>query len=164
MADVATAAGMSAGLIYRYFDSKAAIVKAIIQRHIESDECKTAGLDTPAEVTREILALVERWQQGRDPKLNPVLTLELSAEASRDAQIAQVVRRSDRLVAERITQAVRRFAGRDGVRLSAAAARSRAVLLHCLIEGLAMRVVRDPALRRATLQPALEQIIAALMG
>ena len=37
MAHIAQTAGMSAGLIYRYFDSKASIVKAIIERHLETD-------------------------------------------------------------------------------------------------------------------------------
>ena len=35
MAHIAQTADMSAGLIYRYFASKAAIVKAIIERHLE---------------------------------------------------------------------------------------------------------------------------------
>ena len=43
MAGIAQTADMSAGLIYRYFDSKAAIVKAIIERHLESEHYKKIG-------------------------------------------------------------------------------------------------------------------------
>jgi AcrR family transcriptional regulator len=164
MADVAATAGMSAGLIYRYFDSKSAIVKAIIERHIESDECKAIGLNSVADVTEGILEIFERWRRGDDPKFNPVLILELSAEATRDPKIAHAVRSSDQIIGNDIAQAVRQCAQTGGVTLTAVAARSRAVVLQCLIEGLAMRVVRDPKLRRGTLKPALERIISALMS
>lgn len=164
MADVATTAGMSAGLIYRYFDGKSAIVKAIIERHIESDECKAIGLKSSADVINSMLDIFERWRRGDDPKFNPVLLLELSAEASRDAQIAKAVRSSDQIIGGDIAQALRCCAQANGVALTAADARSSAVVLQCLMEGMAMRVVRDPKLRRGTLLPALTKIVAALMG
>lgn len=165
MAHIATTAGMSPGLIYRYFDSKSAIVKAIIERHIESDQCQKIGqLNSAADVTRGILEVFECWRRGDDPKLNPVLLLELSAEATRDAQIAHAVRSKDRVIGEEITEAVRRSARLAGITLTAADARSRAVVLQCLFEGLAIRLVRDPTLRRRTLQPALEKIITELLS
>jgi hypothetical protein len=37
-------------------------------------------------------------------------------------------------------------------------------VLQCLIEGLAIRLVRDPTLRRRTLEPALEKIISELLS
>ena len=51
-----------------------------------------------------------------------------------------------------------------GVRLSAGAARSRAVVLQCLVEGLAMRAVRDPDIKPATVKPALKAIVDALLS
>jgi AcrR family transcriptional regulator len=165
MAHIATTAGMSPGLIYRYFDSKSAIVKAIIERHIESDQCQQIGkLNSPADVTRGILEVFESWRRGDDPKFNPVLLLELSAEATRDAQIAHAVRSKDRVIGEEIAEAVRRCARLAGITLTPALARSRAVMLQCLVEGLAIRLVRDPTLRRRTVEPALEKIIAELLS
>jgi hypothetical protein len=93
-----------------------------------------------------------------------VLLLELSAEATRDAQIAHAVRSKDRVIGEEITEAVRRCARLAGITLTPALARSRAVVLQCLIEGLAIRLVRDPTLRRRTLEPALEKIISELLS
>ena len=53
MAHIATTAGMSPGLIYRYFDSKSAIVKAIIERHLESEHYKKIGqLHSAEDVSR----------------------------------------------------------------------------------------------------------------
>jgi len=59
---------------------------------------------------------------------------------------------------------VRRIARTRGVTLTSAAARDRADMLQCLMEGLASRVVRDPKLRRSTLKPMLEKVIAVLLA
>jgi len=40
MAHIATTAAISPGLIYRYFKNKSAIVRAIIERHLENDGCR----------------------------------------------------------------------------------------------------------------------------
>ncbi|HXR18335.1 MAG TPA: TetR/AcrR family transcriptional regulator [Steroidobacteraceae bacterium] len=165
MAHIAQTAGMSQGLIYRYFDSKSAIVKAIIARHLESDQYKMIGrLNSVEDVSRAILETFECWRRRDDPKMNAVLMLELTAESTRDPEIARAVRSKDRMIGAQISQAVRRSARSRGVRLSAAAMRSRAVLLQSLVEGLALRVVRDPKLQRATLKPALDAIITVLMS
>jgi AcrR family transcriptional regulator len=165
MAGIAQTAEMSAGLIYRYFDNKAAIVKAIIERHLESEHYKKIGqLNSAEDVSRSILETFESWRRRDDPKMNPVLMIELAAESTRDPEIAHAVRTKDRAFEPSIAALVRRIARSRGVKLSATAARSRAMMLQCLVEGLAMRVVRDPKLRRATLKPALESIVAALMS
>ncbi len=165
MAHIAKTAGMSAGLIYRYFDSKSAIVKAIIERHLESDQAQMVGqLNSAGDASRCVLQIFESWRRRDDPKMNPVLMLELAAESTRDPEIARAVRSKDQAMGERLMQAVRRSAKLQGVKLTPAAARSRAVMLQCLVEGLALRVVRDPALQRSTLKPALDAIIAVLMS
>jgi AcrR family transcriptional regulator len=165
MAHIAQTAGMSAGLIYRYFDGKSAIVKAIIARHLESDHYKMIGrINSAEDVSRRILEIVESWRRRDDPKIDPVLMLELAAESSRDPEIARAVRTKDRFIGESIALAVRRSARSGGVKLTLAAARSRAVMLQCLVEGLALRVVRDPKLRTGALKPALDALIAKLMS
>ena len=165
MADIAQTADISAGLIYRYFDSKSAIVKAIIERHLESEHHrKIARLNSAQDISRAILETCDSWRRRDDPKLNAGLMLELTIESSRDPKIARAVRAKDRVLGRSITEAVRRSARSRGVQLSTAAARSRAVVLQCLVEGLAMRVVRDPKFNRATVKPALEAIVAVLMS
>jgi AcrR family transcriptional regulator len=165
MAGIAQTAEMSAGLIYRYFDNKAAIVKAIIERHLESEHYKKIGqLHSAEDVSRSILDTFDSWRRREDPKMNPVLMIELAAESTRDPEIARAVRTKDRAFEPNISALVRRIARSRGIKLTVAAARSRAMVLQCLVEGLAMRVVRDPKLQRATLKPALEAVVAVLMG
>jgi len=164
MANIAQTADMSQGLIYRYFDGKSAIVKAIVKRHLDSEHFRQIGqLNSAEDVSRGILETFESWRRRDNPKVNAVLMLELTAESTRDGEIARAVRAKDRALGSSIAEAVRRAAHARGVRLMPAACRSRAVVLQCLVEGLAMRVVRDPKLNRATLKPALDAIIAALM-
>ena len=165
MAHIAQTAGMSAGLIYRYFDSKALIVKAIIERHLETDgACAIDRLNSPEDVCAAMLDLFECWRRGDDPKMNAGLVLDLTAECTRDPQIARVVRDKDRLVGDELAQVVRRIARARGVVLTNAAARDRSDLLQCLMEGLASRVVRDPKLRRGSLKPMLERVIDVLLA
>jgi AcrR family transcriptional regulator len=165
MAHIAETAGISAGLIYRYFDSKALIVKAIIERHLETESsAQIDRLNSSDDVRDAVLELFERWQRSDDPHMNAGLFLDLTAECTRDAQIARVVREKDRVVGDGLAQAVRRIARARGVTLHSSAAHERAELLQCLVEGLACRVVRNPKLRRATLKPMLEKIIGVLLA
>jgi AcrR family transcriptional regulator len=165
IAHIADTAGISAGLIYRYFDSKALIVKAIIERHLETDgACAIDQLNSSDDVCAAMLDLFECWQRGDDPKINAGLFLDLTAECSRDPEIARVVRGKDRVVGDGLAQVVRRIAQARGVILKGAAARDRAELLQCLMEGLASRVLRDPKLRRSTLKPLLDKVIAVLLA
>jgi AcrR family transcriptional regulator len=164
MAHIADTAGISAGLIYRYFDSKALIVKAIIERHLETDgSCAIDWLNSSEDVCDAMLDLFECWQRGDDPKMNAGLFLDLTAECTRDPEIARVVREKDRVVGDGLAQVVQRIARTRGVTLKTAAARERADLLQCLMEGLASRVVRDPKLRRSALKPMLERVISILL-
>ena len=163
MARVAETAGVSAGLIYRYFDSKAAIVKAIVARHLDEGARVMEQLSSPDDMCEQMLDVFDRWRRGDDPKMNACLMLDLSAECTRDTKIARVVRDKDRLVEEHLMRAVERITQARGVKLSTAEARSRATILQCLFEGLASRAVRDPTLQRRTLKPAMEKIVTVLL-
>jgi AcrR family transcriptional regulator len=165
MASIAATAGMSAGLIYRYFAGKNEIVRAIVQRHMETDGCPaTCRLQKPEDFCSEALAMFERWKRRDTPSMNAALLLELTAEAARDPEIAQIVRDKDQLIARDLTQIVQRLAREQGARLSPNAAYTRAVILQCVVEGLACRAVRDPQLSAQTLKPLLGKLIAAMLG
>jgi AcrR family transcriptional regulator len=165
MADITTTAGMSAGLLYRYFNGKNQIVQAIIERHLETDGCQAMGaIHTRADFTREALERFERWRRRDDPGMNAALMLELSAEAARDPEILRITRGKDQAVVESLTCAVQRAAHAEGIELSAAEAQIRAVVLQCMVEGLACRAVRDPDLSAKQLRPVIGRVIAALIS
>jgi AcrR family transcriptional regulator len=165
MAQIAATADISAGLIYRYFESKSAIVKAIIDRHLESESLRVIDrLNATDDMVDELLNVFERYRSRTDPKMNAALLLELTAESTRDPKLMQVVRSKDHVIGASLRQAVRRSAAAQGVRLTAVEARTRAVMLQCLVEGLAMRSIRDPALQRKDLRASIKLIVAALLS
>jgi sugar (pentulose or hexulose) kinase len=96
--------------------------------------------------------------------MNAGLLLDLTAVCTRDPAIARVVREKDRVLGERLAQVVRRIARARGVILTSTAARDRADMLQCLMEGLASRVVRNPKVRRSRLKPMLEKVVAMLLA
>jgi AcrR family transcriptional regulator len=165
MARIAQTADISAGLIYRYFDSKAAIVEAIIARQLESETNRVIDqIACTDDMCTAMLDVFDRWRRGNDPKMNTGLLLDLMAECTRDPKIARLVRNNDRAVEERLAHAVERLAQLRGGKLTSAEARGRAILLQCLTEGLACRAARDPGLQRRAFKPALEQIVGVLFA
>ncbi len=165
MAHIAATARMSPGLIYRYFNAKNEIVRAIVERHLETDGCPAMQrLNTREDFCARMMEAFERWRRRDNPSMNAALILELTAEASRDAEILEIVRSKDRAVSKDLSVAVQRAAREEGTSLSLEAAHLRAVVLQCLFEGLACRVVRNPSLSAAALRPLLDKVIAALMS
>ena len=164
MADIGAAAGMSPGLIYRYFHGKNQIVQAIIEQHLETDGCpSTEGLHTCEDFCAKLLEKFESWRRRDDPRMNAALMLELTAEAARDPEIMRITRAKDQAVMQRLAVAVQHAAQSEGVRLTAAAAQIRSVVLQCLVEGLACRAVRDPDLSARQLKPLIAKVLAALL-
>ncbi len=164
MAQMATKADISAGLIYRYFENKGAIMKAIIDRHLENEvPCLIDRLDSIDDMVEELLNAFERYRDCKDPKMNAALVLELTAESTRDPVLMKAVRNKDHVVGTALAHKVRRGAAAAGVKLTPAAGRARAVLLQCLFEGLIMRSIRDPSLTRGTLRPSIKKLVATLL-
>ena len=164
MARVAETAGISPGLIYRYFDGKASLVKAIIMRQLESEGARVIDeVVSPQTMSERMLNMFDHWRRGNEPKTNASLMLDLAAECSRDSKIARVVRDKDQMVEERLKAAIGRIVEAAGGRITATEARSRAIVLQCLFEGLCSRATRDPSLQRKALKSALEQVVDVLL-
>ncbi|HET6630435.1 MAG TPA: helix-turn-helix domain-containing protein, partial [Woeseiaceae bacterium] len=64
MAKIAEAAGMSPGLIYRYFDSKNAIILAIIEQQLQDARADIAALDPATDLVPVFQDLFTRWRRG----------------------------------------------------------------------------------------------------
>ncbi len=164
IADIAKTAEMSAGLIYRYFDSKDAIVRAIVDRQIEEARELLDAIGSAEDLVTAILDHFERWSRPQDGEMNAALFLEMAAEATRDPRVAEVTRAADCLVRARLQEALRRSVRAEGGELDEASAERRVLALQCVIEGLLVRAVRQPDLDRATLRACLEEALAGLIG
>jgi AcrR family transcriptional regulator len=162
MALIAETAGISAGLIYRYFDSKNAIVLAIIARELEGKRAKIEELYSRPGFLDAVVEKFCAWQSGDASVMNAPLFLEMSAEATRAPEIARAIEASDALTREDFEQWLSRAREEGGMGIAKDVARAHAILMQCLIEGLVVRAVRDPGLDAATLRHALEPLFRHL--
>lgn len=162
MALIAETAGISAGLTYRYFDSKSAIMLAIIARELEGKRARIEELCGTKDFLAAVLEKFRAWQTGSADVMNAALFLEMSAEASRSPEILEAIRKSDALVLGEFEGWLRRDRGAGGQGMPAGEASRRALLMQCLIEGLVVRAARDPGLDAGAVGRALLPVFAQL--
>ena len=164
MANIAETAQMSAGLMYRYFVNKSAIVLAIIERQLQEGRAHVARLRTSSDLAADLLDFFGRWR-ARDPgSMNAALFLEMNAEATRDPQIAAALRRSDDAIREDLVAWLSRDREAGGLGLPPATAATRVFVLQTLVKGLAMSAVLQPDIDqdalRATIEAQVERLLA----
>lgn len=164
MANIAEAARMSAGLMYRYFENKSAIVLAIIERQLREGRDQIARMHAPSELAEHLLVVFSRLQ-ARDPgAMSAALYLEMSAQATRDPQIAAALHTFD----ERIRADFQSWMSRDhahgGLGLPPESASSRAFLLQCFIQGMVVSVARQPDLDPAMLRETIDGVVGRLLS
>lgn len=163
MATIADTAGMSAGLMYRYFENKSAIVLAIIERQLQEGRAHIARLRTSSDLAAELLEVFERWR-ARDPgAMNAALFLEMNAEATRDPQIAAALRRSDEAIRHDLEAWMSRDRADGGLGLPPETVPTRVFILQTFVKGLAMSAVRQPDLDHGALQAAIDAQVGRLL-
>lgn len=115
MQEICEAAAISAGALYRYFESKDAIIFALAEQerlenaeliaHLTASEDLVEGL---CQALPEIVALSGDEQYGR-------LTIEIGAEAARNPAIAEVFARNETELRGALVDALKRGQGRGDV-------------------------------------------------
>src|ERR1700730_18253869 len=92
MHDISAEAGISVGLIYRYFQNKEAVISAMADRHKKE-------IHEVVERARQASTLLEALEIlftahccDESPKVQSAFVVDLYAEASRNSQIADLVR------------------------------------------------------------------------
>src|SRR5690606_2566518 len=100
IANIAETAQVSAGLIYRYFENKNAIVLAIIDRQLRQSRRNIADLQNGVDADSLVPRVADLWRKDEPNDMDPVLFLEMSAESSRNPEIAEALRHADRISAD----------------------------------------------------------------
>ena len=163
MATIADTAGMSAGLMYRYFENKSAIVLAIIERQLQEGRAHVARLRTSSDLAAELLDVFERWR-ARDPgAMNAALFLEMNAEATRDPQIAAALRRSDEAIRHDLEAWMSRDRADGGLGLPPGTVATRVFVLQTFVKGLAVSAVRRPDIDHGALKAAIDAQVGRLL-
>lgn len=159
--DIARAAGISMGLLYRYFPGKHAIIVAVAERSrraaLDRIAAFAAAADPLADLPRLVADLVRDWTQ---PGYLP-LTAEIWAESFRDPEVRALVR--DDIAALRGTLGEAVAAHQRAGRIDAGcAADALAGLILAVVDGLTTgATLDDGAGLDATLAP-LRRMAAAL--
>lgn len=163
MAGIAETAAMSPGLIYRYFDNKNAIILAIIERQLAERNRNIDSLQLQPDWEQRICDLFLGWQRGDDSLMNAALFLDMSAEATRDPQIAEALAAADRAGRERFLDWLRQYAASQGAQPDDDELKARALVLQGFIEGLAIRAVREPDFSADGVAAAVRRLVPGLL-
>jgi AcrR family transcriptional regulator len=164
IAAICKRAGVSAGHLYHFFLGKEAIVAAIVERdraRIRVEIEKLLSSDAPIDA---IVNAITNNTLAEDFGLDPVLSLEIYAEAARNPLIAQILHDFAREVHTDAVAMLETLQARGTIAtnldLSAAAS-----LLISLVEGMMVRrTVMDPDGDPSVLAKPLEQMLSGLLS
>ena len=170
MQDLARAAGMSAGNFYRYFNSKNAIVEAMIQRDLDEVQNEFT-LIMQSKNPLETLRVLIRHRIDLPPEDHGPIWAEIEATAARRPEIAALLARMETEITRNLVAVFARIAS---VSVETAEQRftAHAGLILMLIQGLTIRSgcaiasgTRGPdhalaALVMATIERTLAEIAA----
>jgi len=151
MAEISKAAGMSAGHIYNYFDSKDAIIAAFVEQNVERVSQLMTDLGQQADPLQSMVDDAPRHvREHLDPATWP-LALEISAEAARNPKIAEVVHDADRRARVQFRAILKCSRERHGLAVDSDTLDGLLDAMICLFQGLDVRVVHNPNVNEAAL-------------
>ncbi len=161
MAQIAQAANMSVGHIYRYLPNKEALIGAIFQRDaaVALASVETLEID-PRPIRQALQAYARRTIERLTEPSRSTLYLEMMAEASRNPAVARVMREAFAEVQSRMV-AVLQKARPEGC--SAAEMRERIQILDLLFAGVCMKMVKSPDFDREPLAALVTDCIAKMV-
>ncbi|MCA3562062.1 MAG: TetR/AcrR family transcriptional regulator [Aestuariivirga sp.] len=155
-------AGISPGHLYHYFDSKEAIVEAIV----ESDRAAIRGtlneLALAGDPIEALMTLIVQPNAADGFKLDGVLSLEIYAESTRNPRVAAILAAFN---ADARASLVRLLLGlqRSGRIDTGADPHSLASVLIAVAEGLMLRESLDPAHKPEAAAPHVRQVLLSML-
>lgn len=163
MAEIAKTAGMSAGHIYNLFANKDDVIAAIVER--DRDEIVRRIQETldGDDVAGALLAAVEESCHQPDREDEAALNLEVLAEASRNARLAEVVVGSETVIRNKAMVLIRMALGPAADTLPADEIEARASVLAALFNGLMVLSVSQPDLNQAAVTRVMQRMMRVLI-
>ena len=162
MAEIAKAAGLSVGQIYRYFENKEAIIAAIVAQDLAEMREKFAELESQPGTLLD--ALEEHLPDALDKCFDPrrsALMVEVWAEAARNPKVAAIVRAAD----EQERGLALTLLGRSRKpEWSDADFQAHCETIGLLFDGLIIRAVNHPDLDRKALTAVLRSTMRHLLS
>jgi len=163
MATIAETAQMSAGLIYRYFSSKSEIILAIIDQQLEMVRNEMRQFDGTKDLAHDLSEFFGKNQCPNGKHLNAALFLEMSAEASRDPDIATSIHASDTALRKEFCEWLGRSRDENGLGLPPSQTKEIALMVQLIVDGLKARELREPDLDRDLLNRTLKTFLPLIL-
>ena len=163
MAEISKTAGMSAGHIYNYFESKEAIIESIIEKDMEEMFSIFQKFeDHPGDVLQ---ALIDGLNIGVQRHMDTgacVVDLDMMAEAGRNAKVASLLRDMDIQARTRMRQLL--TSERSTLKnIEEQELDSRINVIFSMMAGLLLRKVLYPELTEETVLIALRPAMKTLL-
>ena len=163
MAEISKTAGMSAGHIYNYFESKEAIIESIIEKDMEEMFSIFQQFeDHPGDVLAALLDGLNIGVQRHMDTGACVVDLDMMAEAGRNVKVASLLRDMDTQARGRMRQLLtsERSALKDNDELEL---ESRINVIFSMMAGLLLRKLLYPELTEKTVLIALRPAMKTLL-
>ena len=163
MAEISKTAGMSAGHIYNYFESKEAIIESIIEKDMEEMFSIFQKFeDHPGDVLAALLDGLNIGVQRHMDTGACVVDLDMMAEAGRNVKVASLLRDMDTQARGRMRQLLtsERSALKD---IDERELESRINVIFSMMAGLLLRKLLYPELTEKTVLIALRPAMKTLL-
>jgi TetR/AcrR family transcriptional regulator, repressor for uid operon len=143
MHDISAEAGISVGLIYRYFENKEAVISAMADRHKQEigDVLQRARQAPTLLESLEILFTAHCCEN--EPRLLSAFIVDLYAEASRNPRVADLVRDVLKTAMDGVTELIARSPEAQNARQGLSPTEA-AELIFAVARGMLMRDVLRP--------------------
>jgi len=141
MHDISAEAGISVGLIYRYFDNKEAVIAAMADRHKgEIHDTLERARQAPSLLESLEILFTAHCGSESGPRITSAFVVDLFAEASRNLRVAELVRDVCDTTREGVTELIARAPEMKRVSPELTP-RQVAELIFAVNDGLLMREV-----------------------
>ncbi|MGE3142294.1 MAG: TetR/AcrR family transcriptional regulator [Hyphomonadaceae bacterium] len=159
MASIAAEASMSVGQIYRQFENKEAVIAAIVAESLEQWAQRMAAVRARSnDLLEEIMEAARYHAEKLEEPERAALSLEFFAEAARNPRIGEMVRMIDGAIRRHLKDVLLRSGAPDDAKLEC-----RLNMIALLIDGWAIRAVKNPGLSKEDYLETLRPLLAMLL-
>lgn len=155
---------MSPGHIYHYFRNKEAIVAGIVEQNLTEFVEFAQQLERASERGKFIEALLAQTKTGVDKRTEALrlsLNIEILAEATRNPEIATLLRQWGDIHFSRSRELFRRAPSMR--RLPVGELDARITVLNSLFDGLMVRMLCQPAMDKRRVTQVIRRVLRLLL-